>query len=118
MPRRSKALLDRADRLHDASVRPVVLIIGCPEATRLFPTRMRSEREAVIGTEHFEALDGETTKTFHARMCQTARDRGVRIVSIGSDEPQLESRYNLDGTLKAPPPIEGQAEPPGDATRH
>jgi hypothetical protein len=93
------ALAKRLKRERQArDLSPVILIIGCPEACRLFPDRMTSEREAVIGVDYFAALDDETTKAFHTRLCRVARERGVRIVSVGSDEPVKESRYNLDGS--------------------
>jgi hypothetical protein len=97
MPRRSKALLDRADRLHDAELPEVFLIIGAPEAVRLYPTKMNSEAEAVVGGEYFAAADGESVKQFHARMAQIARDRGARVVMVGA-APTLPSRFNLDGS--------------------
>jgi hypothetical protein len=64
MPRRSKAkaLLDRADRLTRSELPEVFLLVGAPEAVRLYPGRMNAEREAVLGGEYFAALDGETTK--------------------------------------------------------
>jgi hypothetical protein len=99
MPRRSKTLLDRAGRVSRVSP-PVVMMIGCPEATKLFPTKMNSEREAVIGTEYFEALDGETTSGFHARTRQIARDRGVRMVMLGCEG--LKARYDYDDEPTGP----------------
>jgi hypothetical protein len=100
----------------------VILIVGCPEPARL-GFDLKSERMALIKGELFEALPNETTKAFHRRLVVIARERsmglnrGVITVSIGSDEPVKECLYHLDGTLKTPL-VEGQAEPPGDATRH
>ena len=81
----------------------VVFISGDPEAHRLLG-RSLSSREAMIGSELFAALDGESEKQFHRRLADIARervaglDRGITIVSIGDDEPVKECRYNLDGT--------------------
>ena len=88
--RRSKAMLDRTERLPGAE-RAIVMIFGNPEVGRLqylgrIPAGvMTSEREAVIGEEHFEAEPGESVRHFHARICDIARERSVRIVSIGSE---------------------------------
>jgi hypothetical protein len=76
---------------------PVILIVGCPEPARL-GFDLKSERMALIEGELFEAAEIETTGSFHARLVQTARERGVRIVSVGSDEPMAVSRFNLDGS--------------------
>ena len=79
--------------------RPVIMITGDPEVGRLkwqgrLPADvMTSEREAVIGAEHFEAAEGKSTKTFHARMCQTARERGKFIVSLGFEPPPPPKLY-------------------------
>ena len=60
MPGRSKAILAKARRLGGAE-RPVVMIVGNPEVGRLqwrgqIPAdAMQSEREALIGVEHFVA---------------------------------------------------------------
>ena len=86
-----------APRLRGSTELEVFLIVGAPEAVRLYPGRMTSEREAVFGGEYFAALDGESTKAFHARMAQIARDRGARVVMVGA-APTLPSRFNLDGT--------------------
>jgi hypothetical protein len=102
------SLKQRIDRLKrqvtpEDEPRPVVLIIGCPEASRL-GFDLRSERMAMIRSngvaEPFEAEANETTKAFHRRLCRIARSRNVFIVSVGSDEPQKVSRYNLDGSLR------------------
>jgi hypothetical protein len=95
--RKSKALLDRADRLHNASLRPVVLFYNDPEAIRL-GFDLKGEREAIIANEFHCAEATESTRAFHHRLVAIARARDVYLVSIGSDEPQLESRYNLDGS--------------------
>jgi hypothetical protein len=122
MPRRSKALLDRAERAKQSALPVVVLIYGDPEATRLLG-RSLSAREAMIGTELFEATESEGVKQFHRRLADIAHerivglDRRITIVSVGDDEPQKESIFNLDGTLKTPP-VEGHTGPPGDAACH
>jgi hypothetical protein len=75
---------------------PVVAIINNPEATRLgFDL---TEREALIASEVVRALDGETLKAFHDRICGIARERNVMLISVGSDAPVAVARYNLDGS--------------------
>jgi hypothetical protein len=76
----------------------VRMIVGDPEAVRLFQKRMKSEREAVIGVEHFEALETETTKAFHTRMFGVARDRGEEIIMAGAE------------TAEEPPPSPGRPD--------
>jgi hypothetical protein len=44
--RKTKTLLDRADRLHSASLRPVVLFYNDPEAIRL-GFNLASERQVL-----------------------------------------------------------------------
>jgi hypothetical protein len=100
MPRKSKALLDRAGRLN-CSDSLVTMIMNSPEATKLFPTKMNSEREAVVGTAYFEAFDGESVRAFRARMRQIARDRGVRLVMLGSEGPK--ARHDYDDTIDDEP---------------
>jgi hypothetical protein len=117
MPRRSKALLDRAERANQSALPVVVFVYGDPEPARLLG-RSLGEREAIIGGELFAAKEGETIKAFHRRVGKIARERGgtgVTVISIGDDEPVKECLFNLDGTLKMPPV---EAEPPGDATSH
>jgi hypothetical protein len=46
----------------------------------------------------FEADEEESTRAFHHRLCAVARSRNVYLVSVGSDQPMLESRFNFDGT--------------------
>lgn len=122
MSHRSKALLDRAERANQSAQPIVVFISGDPEPARLLG-RSLGGREAMVGGEVFSALDGESEGQFHRRLAKIARervtglDRKVTIVSLGDDEPVKECLFNLDGTLKTPP-VEGRAEPPGDATRH
>ena len=100
------ALAKRLKREREARDQPlVVLISGDPEPHRLLG-RSLSSREAMIGTEVFEALDGESEKQFHRRLVAIARerivslDRGVRTVSIGDDTPELECRYDAEGNLR------------------
>ena len=82
--------------------RVVVFVYGDPEPPRLLG-RSLSSREAMIGNEVFETLDGESEGQFHRRLGKIARERrsenGVTIISVGDDEPQPVCRYNLDGTL-------------------
>jgi hypothetical protein len=66
------ALAKRLKRQRQArDLPPVILIIGCPEASRL-GFDLRSERMALIqsngGAELFEAEAMESTKAFHARL--------------------------------------------------
>ena len=98
MRRKSKGMFDRTERL--PGVAPaIVMIFGNPEIGRLqwlgrIPADvMISERIAVISEEYFEAEPGESVRHFHARICDIARERGVRIVSIGSvPSPAPQSR--------------------------
>jgi hypothetical protein len=81
----------------------VVLLYGNPEPTRLLGRQM-SSREAMIGTEVFSALDGESEGQFHRRLASIARerivglDRKITIISICSEEPVKVARFNADGT--------------------
>jgi hypothetical protein len=97
MPRRSKALLNRADRVTRAEAPPVIMMYNNPEAVRL-GFDLKSEREVLIKDEVFEAGPSEGTRAFHVRMCQVARERGVYFVSVGSDEPVKKSLFALDGS--------------------
>lgn len=105
MPRRSKALLDRAERANQSALPMVVLLSGDPQVHQLLG-RSLGEREAMIGTELFAANDGESVKQFHRRLCQIARERriasgvtsGLAIVSVPDDTPQKELLFNLDGS--------------------
>jgi hypothetical protein len=74
MPRRSKALLHRAERANQSALPMVVFIYGCPEPARL-GFDLKSPRMAVIGTELFEATEGESVKQFHRRLAEIARSR-------------------------------------------
>ena len=77
--------------------RPVIAIANNPEMVRLGHD-LRSEREAIVAGEFHCAEANETTSAFHARLCAIARARNVCLVSVGSGEATLESRYNLDGS--------------------
>jgi hypothetical protein len=76
---------------------PVIAIVNNPEMVRLGHD-LRSEREAIVAGEFHCAEANESTSAFHARLCAIARARGVCLVSVGSGQPVLESRYNLDGS--------------------
>jgi hypothetical protein len=82
----------------------VVFMSGNPEPTRRLGRSMGG-REAMIGGELFEALDGESVKQFHRRLAGIARERvagldcRMTIVSVGDDEPQPVCRYDREGTL-------------------
>jgi hypothetical protein len=110
--RKTKALLDRADRLHAASLPVVCFLYNNPEAERLHPGRLISERVAMIAGELYEASQDESVGAFHARLSAIARSRCVAgqalvLISVGDSTPQKQCRYNLDGTLKVPPPEDG-----------
>jgi hypothetical protein len=98
MPLRSRAILTRARRLNGSS-RPVVMLFNNPEVRRLqwlgqLPAdAMMSERECMIATEVFAAEPGEPTEAFHARMCRTARERGVGLISMGYEPPAPAPAY-------------------------
>jgi hypothetical protein len=89
--------LQLARQAHDLA--PVILLIGDPEATKLGHD-LTSERQAIIANELIEAEAQESTKQFHARLCRVARERGVTVVSVGSDEVVKISRYDADGNLR------------------
>jgi hypothetical protein len=92
------ALAKRLKRERQArDLPPVILIVGCPEPARL-GLRPRERAHGVDRGEVFEADISETTASFHARLCAIARERAVYVVSVGSDQPVLESRYNRDGS--------------------
>ena len=88
--RRSKGLLDRAERLPGAAEQPVVFIHGCPDANRILGFNL-NERQAMLGSGVLiEALPNEAIKAFHTRVCQRARAEGpgMRVVSMsGSPSP-------------------------------
>ena len=75
----------------------VVLFFNNPMAVRL-GFDLTSERMALVAGEVFEAEAMEPTRAFHHRLVDIARSRGVFVVSVGSDEPQLVSQFNIDGT--------------------
>jgi hypothetical protein len=79
--------------------RPVAAICNNPEAVRL-GFDLTSERMALIGTELFEAAEEESTRAFHDRLAEIARSRNVMVISVGSDTPMMESRYDADGNLR------------------
>jgi hypothetical protein len=63
--RKTKALLDRVDRLHDNSLPPVILLCNNPEAVRLGfdagePLRSRSEAQGPAGRQTDAQLENST----------------------------------------------------------
>ena len=96
----------RIKREREAKDLPVVLMSGNPQVHKLLG-RSLGAHEAMIGDEIFEALDGESERQFHHRLCRIAREGrirsgitgGVIIVSVGDDTPVLECRFNRDGSL-------------------
>ena len=79
---RSKSLLARARRLN-RSEGPIFLVIqNDPEIQRL-RLLMASNRQAMIGMDHYEAAPDETTEAFHARLRKLAQARGARMVELG-----------------------------------
>lgn len=107
MSLRSKAILTKARRLSGAE-RPVIMIVGNPDVGRLqwlgkiSADAMVSERECLIGEEVFEAEPDETIKAFHARMCRTARERSVWVISLGFEPPAPAPAYPA---ARTPAPI-------------
>jgi hypothetical protein len=47
---------------------------------------MASNREAIIGEDHFEAASDEPVESFHERMRNIAQERGARVVMLGHPE--------------------------------
>ena len=47
---------------------------------------MLSNREALIGKDHFVANESETTEAFHRRIKDIAKGRGVMFVKLGDHE--------------------------------
>ena len=89
----------RMNAMRGGAERPVIMIVGDPEIGRLqwlgkIPAdAMVSERECLIGEEVFEAEPDETIKAFHQRMCRTARERGVGVISLGFEPPSPAPAY-------------------------
>jgi hypothetical protein len=79
MPRRSKTLLDRAERANQSALPIVVFLSGDPEPHRLLG-RSLGVREAMIGGEIFSALDGESERQFYRRL---AAALGLHVKLIG-----------------------------------
>jgi hypothetical protein len=76
-----RSLLARARRLGQSEGPLFLTIENDPEARRLGV--LNSNREAMIGDDHQVALEDETTETFHARLKQIARERGVPMIILG-----------------------------------
>ncbi len=95
MRRRSKALLDRAERVPGVAEQPVVFIHGCPDANRILGFNL-NERQAMLGSGVLiEALPNEAIKAFHNRVCELARAEGpgMRVVSMSGSLPALAPAY-------------------------
>jgi hypothetical protein len=103
MASRSKALLERAERAAYGEMPPVILIEGDPEPNRVLGFNLIG-RQAMIGTDLIEAAATEGVKAFHRRVVEIARAQGVRIVSVGSDQPVKASSYDQSGALIEPEP--------------
>jgi hypothetical protein len=88
---RSKGMLDRCDRLPTPERSPVIIVSGDPEIGRLqwfgqIPAgAMQSEREMVVGEMLFAALPEESTIAFERRMVALASERGIGLISQGSE---------------------------------
>jgi hypothetical protein len=83
MTARSKSLLARARRLNRQYGVILLTIEGDPEIRKLgLGLRMASNRQAMIGQDHFEAHPDEPVKAFHARLRKIAQDRGARMVML------------------------------------
>jgi hypothetical protein len=80
---KSQTLLDkiRAQQLSQGTDPLLVVIENDPEAAK--NGNMRSNREAMIGDDHHEALEDETTAAFHTRLKQIAKERGCSMVMLG-----------------------------------
>jgi hypothetical protein len=98
MGRRSKGLLDRVERLPSGAASAIVMIFGTPQVGRAqwlgrIPADVTISERIVIGEEYFEATPDESVRHFHARICDIARERGVRIVDIGSAPSPAPQHY-------------------------
>jgi hypothetical protein len=99
MSSRSKPILARASRLGQ-DVGPLLIVIENNPEPRRLGIPMASNREATLGGDHYQALDSESTKTFHARLRAIARERGARMVILGHEsniEPLQEARFDREG---------------------
>jgi hypothetical protein len=81
MTTRHRSLNRRARRLNESDGPIFLTVEGNPEAVRL--RCLYSNREALIGGDHFAALDGETTDDFHDRLRRVAKERGCKIIELG-----------------------------------
>jgi hypothetical protein len=88
-------MFDRTERLPGAAL-PIVLIHGSPEPNRVLGFNL-TERQAMIGTDLIEAEATETVKAFHRRLVKVARERGGRIVSVGSKPSPADPSRRPDG---------------------
>lgn len=100
---RSKAILNRAERLPGVALPMVLLIEGDPESQRILGFNLMAG-QAMIETDLIEATPGETAKAFERRLVAMARERGVGIISLGSDEPKKPCRFDMVGKLLADQP--------------
>jgi hypothetical protein len=79
---KSQSLLAIARRLN-RSEGPIFLTIeNNPEVQKL-RLLMASNRQAMIGRDHYEAAPDETTEAFHARLRKLAKARGAWMVQLG-----------------------------------
>ena len=83
MTTRGRSLVRRARRLDTVDQVPLIAIAGNPEAVKL--RFLFSDRQAMVGDDCFEALDGEETCAFHARLRRIARERGARTIELGHE---------------------------------
>jgi hypothetical protein len=96
---KTRSLLARARWLNHKDGPIFLTIVGDPECVRL-GLPMASNREAMIGEDHFEAAPDEPVESFHERMRNIAQERGARMVMLGHPEnvrPQRRSIFALDG---------------------
>ena len=83
MTTNGRALIRRARRLDAVDRVPLIAIAGDPEAVRL--KFLFSDRQAMVGDDRFEALDGEETCAFHDRLQRIARERGAKTIELGHE---------------------------------
>ena len=91
-------MLDRTERLPTGEL-PIILVEGCPEPNRVLGFNLTAG-QAMIGTDLIEASAGETGRAFERRLVKIARERGVGVVSLGSERssaPPLRPPGRPDG---------------------
>jgi hypothetical protein len=72
----------------------VICIQNNPEAQRL--GFLFSDRQALIGSDRHEALEGESIEAFHDRLKGIAKERGIGMIVLGH-ESNVEPAYAAGG---------------------